>query len=95
MQVTLDIPDEFAACLTPAGQDPSRAALEAFGLEAYRQRRLSAYQLRNLLGMTSRWELDAFLKGHQVETYTAEDFEHDLDTIRHIEGIRNAERRRS
>ncbi|MGA2590394.1 MAG: UPF0175 family protein [Bryobacteraceae bacterium] len=95
MQVTLDIPDELAASLAPAGQDPSRAALEAFGLEAYRQRRLSAYQLRTLLGIPSRWELDAFLKEHQVETYTTDDFEHDLDTIRHVEEIRTAERRRA
>ena len=93
MQVTVDIPDELAASLWPAGQDPSRAALEAFGLEAYRQRRLSAYQLRTLLGIPSRWELDAFLKEHQVETYTADDFEHDLDTIRHVEEIRKADRR--
>jgi len=88
MRVTLDIPDELAASLTAAGQNLSRAALEAFGLEAYRQRRLSAYQLRILLGIHSRWELDAFLKEHRVETYTAEDFEHDLDTIRQVEEVR-------
>jgi hypothetical protein len=72
----------LAGELAPAGQDPGRAALEALGLEAYRQGRISAYQLRMLLGLSSRWKLDAFLKGHQVETYTAEDFDHDLATIR-------------
>lgn len=83
-----------AGCL-PArpGQDPSRAALEALGLEAYRQRRISAYQLRTLLGIPSRWDLDAFLKEHQVESYTAEDFEHDLSTLRHLEEMRKADRR--
>jgi Uncharacterised protein family (UPF0175) len=93
MQITLEIPDELAATLAPAGQDPTRAALEALGLEAYRQRRISGYQLRMLLGIPSRYELDGFLKEHQVEKYTAEDFEHDLATLRHIEEIRNAERR--
>jgi len=93
MQITLEIPDELAATLAPRGQDPARAALEAFALEAYRERRLTGYQLRTLLGITSRYELDAFLKEHQVEKYTAEDFEHDLATIRHIEEVRKAERR--
>ena len=93
MQITVTIPDDLAAPLLPPGQEPTRAALEAIGLEAYRQRRISAYQLRMLLGIPSRCELDGFLKQHQVETYTAEDFEHDLATIRHIEEIRKAERR--
>jgi len=64
MQITLEIPDDLASPITPAGQDPARAALEALGLEAYRQRRISAYQLRTLLGIRSRWDLDAFLKEH-------------------------------
>jgi hypothetical protein len=81
MQITLDLPDDVAALLAPAGQDLARAALEAFGLEAYRQRRISGYQLRRLLGIASRYQLDGFLKEHQVEKYTAEDFEHDWATI--------------
>jgi hypothetical protein len=78
MHITLDIPDELALAL---GQDPSRAALEAFGLEAYRRRRISSFQLRTLLGIESRWDLDAFLKEHKVETYTVEDFDKDWRTI--------------
>ena len=91
MQITVDIPDDLAASLARPGQDPARAALEALGLEAYRQRRMSAFQLRTLLGITSRWDLDAFLKERQVESYTASDFEHDLATIRHSEELRQAE----
>jgi hypothetical protein len=82
MQVTLDIPDDLAAPLTGPDQDPARAALEAWGLEAYRQRRLSAFQLRTLLGIPSRWDLDGFLKEHKVETYTVEELRQDLATIR-------------
>jgi len=52
MQISVEIPDELAASLAAPGQDPSRAALEALALEAYRQRRISAYQLRMLLGIT-------------------------------------------
>lgn len=81
MQVIMEIPDELAAALALRGEDPARAVLEALGLDAYRQRRISAYQLRTLLRIESRWELDAFLKARQVESYTAEDFEHDLAVI--------------
>jgi Uncharacterised protein family (UPF0175) len=92
MQVTLEIPDELAAVLAGSGRELSRAALEAIGLEAYRQRRVSGYQLRTLLGIPSRFELDAFLKEHEVEKYTAEDFEHDVATIRELDQKRKAER---
>ncbi len=81
MQITLEIPDDLASPLVPPGHDPARTALEALALEAYRQRRLSEYQLRTLLGIRSRYELDGFLKEHEVEKYTVEDFEHDLATL--------------
>jgi uncharacterized protein UPF0175 len=92
MQVTIEIPDELAATLAARGQDPARAALEAIGLEAYRERRITGYQLRTLLGISSRYEFDGFLKEHQVEKYTAEDFEHDLATLRQLEETPKAQR---
>jgi hypothetical protein len=82
MQITLQIPDELAAILAGSGKDLPRAVLEALGLEAYRQGRLSGYQLRMLLAIPSRYELDGFLKEHEVYDYTIEDFEEDLETIR-------------
>jgi hypothetical protein len=78
MQLTITVPDDLAAALTSADSDPARAVLEAMALEAYRERRITAYQLRTVLGIPSRFELDGFLKEHRIETYTAEDFEHDL-----------------
>jgi hypothetical protein len=91
MQINLSIPDELAVPLIPPGQEPSRAALEALAIEAYRERRMTGYQLRTLLGISSRYELDCFLKQHKVEKYTIEDFEHDLATIRDLERKRKAE----
>jgi hypothetical protein len=90
MRITLEIPDELAVSLAPRGQDPARAALEAIAIEAYRERRLTGFQLRSLLGIPSRYELDGFLKQHRIEKYTAEDFEHDLATLR--EGQQSADR---
>lgn len=91
MQVTLEIPDELAASLTAPGQDPARAALEAWGLEAYHQRRLSEYQLRTLLGLPSRWDLHALFKERKVEMYTLEEFDEDLATIEEFRKKRQAD----
>jgi len=92
MQITLDVPDELVTALAAAGQDPNRAVLEALALEAYRQRRITGYQLRTLLGIPSRYEFDGFLKEHQVEKYTLDDLEHDLATIQQADEQRKAER---
>lgn len=91
MRVSFEIPDELAAVLTAPGEDPARAALEAWGLEAYRQRKLSAFQLRTLLGIESRYELDGFLKQHRVETYTVEDWEKDWVAIQEHRAQRKAD----
>ena len=90
MHIRIEIPDDLAAPLLP-GHNPGRAALEAIGLEAYSQRRITGYQLRSLLGIRSRVELDLFLKEHRVEKYTVEDFEHDLATLRAVDAKRKAE----
>ena len=92
MPVTITLPDDLPAGLLPPGKEPTRAALEAIALEAYRQRRITSYQLRRLLGFKSRYELDGFLKEHEVYDYTAEDFEHDLATVRKPEEKRTSER---
>jgi hypothetical protein len=91
MQITLDIPDDLVDALSAPGRDPARAALEAIALEAYRQRRLSGYQLRVLLGIASRYELDGFLKERQVYDYTLEDFEKDLAASRELRAKQKAD----
>jgi muconolactone delta-isomerase len=92
VQITVTLPDDMAAPLVPQGQEPARAALEALALEAYRQRRITGYQLRTLLGISSRYELDGFLKQHEVFDYTVDDFDRDLATIRELNDKRKSER---
>jgi hypothetical protein len=92
VQITVTLPDDLAAPLLPDGQEPARTALEALALEAYRQRRIIAYQLRTLLDIPSRYELDGFLKQHEVYDYTIEDFDRDLATIRELNEKRKTER---
>jgi hypothetical protein len=92
MEITVTVPDDLSAGLLPPGQEPARAALEAIGLEAYRRRRITGYQLRILLGIGTRYELDGFLKQHEICDYTTEDFDRDLATIRDRQQERTSER---
>jgi chromosome segregation and condensation protein ScpB len=83
--ITITIPDELSAALAAPGQDLSRAAFETLALAAYRERKISASQLRQLLGYETRIEVDAFLKKHGVELeYTLGDLEHDRETHRQL-----------
>ena len=63
MTVVLDIPDEIAGQLAAAGQDLSRAALEALALEAYRRGALTQLQVGQLLGLP-RLQTEDFLAQH-------------------------------
>jgi hypothetical protein len=76
MQITVQLPDDLAQ-----RPNPAREALEAFAIEGYRSGALSAYQVRLLLGFETRYELDGFLKDHQVweHAYSVEDLEKDAE----------------
>ncbi len=75
MEITLSIPDELVRHIVSEGLDPSRQVLEDMAVEAYRTHRLTGAQLRRLLGIPSRHDLDAFLKNRGVWLeYTVEDF---------------------
>jgi hypothetical protein len=63
MTVILDIPDEIASELAVAGQDLSRAALEALALEGYRRGTLTQLHVGHLLGI-SRIQAEDFLAEH-------------------------------
>jgi hypothetical protein len=84
VQITLEIPDDLVSVLAPSGEDLSRAALEAFAVEAYRAGCMSGYQIRTLLGIRSGYELDGFLKERGIFDYTIDDFDRDLDGIRAV-----------
>jgi hypothetical protein len=84
MQVTVDIPDEFAALLVPAGSDPARLVLENSVAEAYRRRRLTMEQVRQILGFATRMEVDPFLQRFEISDYTAEDLRSDIATLQDL-----------
>src|SRR5947207_1167998 len=80
-QLILNLPDELSAALSRSGQELSRAALEALALESYRERKLTTAQLRRILGFDTRYELDGFLKAHEVWLdYSRRDLDRDRET---------------
>ena len=76
MNVTVHIPDDLANRLKAAGGDLSRRALEALAAEEYKHYRLTKPELQRLLGIETSFDLDQFLKVHDVWIdYTMEDAE--------------------
>jgi hypothetical protein len=85
MTVTLEVPEEIAEQIAPAGEDLPRLALEALALEGYPSGKLSQAQVRRLLGYQTRMEVDGFLKQHGVWLeYTLDDLERDRETHRRL-----------
>jgi hypothetical protein len=86
MELTVHIPDDIAARLGDAGNgDLSRRALDALLAEEYRLGRLNKPDLRRLLGFETSYEIDGFLKAHNVyEDYTMEDFEREREALKSL-----------
>jgi hypothetical protein len=84
MQVTVEIPDQFAEQLVPAGSDASRILLEEAVAGAYRERRLTMEQVRQLLGFGTRLQVDTFLQQHQIYDYMVEDLDRDMATFERL-----------
>ena len=92
MEITVTIPDELARQIVLEGVDPARQALEDMAVEAYRAHRLSGSQLRHVLGIPSRHELDGFLKKRGVWLeYTLEDFRREGEITAHLLALRDEE----
>ena len=87
MQVTVEILDDMAQQLMLKGQSPARTTLEAVAIEGYRSGVLTSSQTRRLLGSETRYELEGFLKAHNVweHAYSLEDLEQDRQTLRQLE----------
>ena len=85
--ITLQFPDDIANSLISKWKDLPRAVLESVALEGYRSEALTNYEVRRLLGFETRYELDGFLKRHNVweKAYSVEDFEKDKKTLRSLQ----------
>jgi len=87
MHVAIEIPENVSALLRSQWKDLPRRVLEAVAAKAYRTGALTAHQVGELLGHTSRWETDSFLKRVQAYLhYTEDDLEHDIAALRGARG---------
>jgi hypothetical protein len=85
MNLTVEIPDDLAGQLSAAGGDLSRRALEALALEEYKSGHLTEDELRRMLGFGTRYQLDGFLKAHDVWIeYTLDDFRREVDSLKQL-----------
>ncbi len=83
MQITLEVAEDIARhfAVHPAGL--SRAALEALALEGARSGKLTTEQVRRLLGFSTRYEVDGFLKQHEVYyPWSRQDVQRDTEIAR-------------
>lgn len=88
MQVTVEIPDRFVANIVPEGTDAARRLLEDSVAAAYRERRLTVEQVRQVLGFATRMEVDPFLQRYDISDYTAEDLRKDMAAFDDLLGPR-------
>lgn len=83
MLVQLQVPDDIAAKLAEKWTDLPRCALEALAVDAYREGVLTAYEVQRMLGLSSRWKTEEFLKRSGAELrYTESDLREDAATLR-------------
>lgn len=83
MVVQLQVPDDIAEKLVEKSSDLPRWALEALAVDAYREGVLTAFEIQRLLGLSSRWKTDEFLKRSGADLgYTEEDLREDAATLR-------------
>lgn len=86
MQIQIALPDDVATSLEAKWGSLERKLLEILAIEAYRDGSISAGKVRELLGMSTRLEVDAFLKEKGVYLhYDEADLEQDLLTMRRLE----------
>ena len=78
MQITVELPNDLAQ-----RPDPAREALEAVAIAGYRSGGLTAFQAGRLLGFSSRFEFETFLKNRGIydHAYSAKDLAEDLDSL--------------
>jgi hypothetical protein len=82
MNLTVEIPDDLVAQLSAGRSDLSRRALEAFALAEYKSANITKAELRRLLGFSTRYELDGFLKAHEVwADYTIDDLRREIQDL--------------
>jgi len=88
VQITVELPNDLAQ-----HPDPAREMLEAVAIAGYRSGGLTAYQAGRLLGMSSRFEFETFLKNRGINdgAYGADDLADDLESLNKLSVLSGGE----
>lgn len=85
MQITIDLPDELVQHFNR--DRLTREILEALVIQAYQTEKITRAEVGRILGLPSRWTVDAFLKQHNADLhYDETDLERDRETFRQLRG---------
>ena len=85
MNIAIELPEDIALHLTQSWGNLSQRTLEAVAIEAYRAGVLTEAQVKKMLCLSSRWEVDRVLKqAHAYLDYTGEDLEEDIKALRAV-----------
>ena len=82
MQITVELPNDLTQ-----RPDPAREAIEALAIAGYRSGKLTAFQAGRLLGFTSPFQFEGFLKARGIfdHAYSVADLTEDLQTLHKFE----------
>jgi predicted HTH domain antitoxin len=79
MQITVELPEDIAR-----HPDPGREALEALAVEGYRSRKLTQFDVGQLLGL-SRIQTEDFLARHvDLYDYSPQELEAEADLLKRL-----------
>ena len=82
MDVAIQVPEDVARQLEAKWGDVSRRALESLTLEAYRSGVITGAEVGRMLNLSSRLEIDSFLKKARAYLdYTEADLERDIASL--------------
>jgi predicted HTH domain antitoxin len=85
MNITIEVPEDVAHQLESIWGDLPQRAVEALAIEAYRSGVITEAEVQRMLHLSSRWEVDAFLKRAKAYLdYTETDLEQDILAIRQV-----------
>jgi predicted HTH domain antitoxin len=85
MQITIDIPEELADILEVKWGNLSQRTLESLAVEGYRRGVMTRGQVRQMLSLSSFYEVEQFLKERGANLhYNETDLEQDIQVINEL-----------
>ncbi|MGV2828661.1 UPF0175 family protein [Myxosarcina sp. GI1(2024)] len=83
MEITLNLPDKLVRHFNQ--NHLAREILEALAVQAYQDRKITSAEVGQIIGLPSRWAVDAFLKQHHADLhYNEADLVSDRETLRQL-----------